>query len=247
LASSGVIGVGCLAFAEKLIPVMPSYALLLFLGMTVVSDAQALLPVAAATTAGSVAGSLCWYGFGRALGSQRIERLVARFGGYLLFGPERYGRLTGAYRRNHFWVTLVGQTIPAVRVYLALPAGVLRLEPRLFLVATSLGTFLWNVPFLSLGYGLRWSDHDPAVTGLVVIAGVVATELIIAYVMRVRARGARKREPGRCACVRSVSCIVPRGGYFSPQTRTRDHGQSHARDGRARQGRRGVQAARIHL
>ena len=108
-----------------------------------------------------------------------IENLVARYGKYIFFRPSLYGRLTNAYRSNHFWVTLIGQTLPTVRIYLALPAGVLKLEPRAFLAATSLGTLIWNMPFLSLGYALRGSGHDPVSIGFWVAVVLIAAEFAI--------------------------------------------------------------------
>jgi len=178
LLSFGFMGIGCLAIVEKFVPLFPSYVLLMFLGMSV-SDSSTLTMTIIMTTIGSVIGAIGWYGLGRVLGSERIEALVARYGKYVFLGPSLYGRLTNAYRSNHFWVTLIGQTLPTARIYLALPAGVLKLEPRAFLVATLLGTLIWNVPFLSLGYALRGSGHDPVSIGFWVAVALVTAELAI--------------------------------------------------------------------
>jgi membrane protein DedA with SNARE-associated domain len=178
LLSFGLAGIGCLAIVEKFVPLFPSYVLLMFLGMTV-SDSTTLTMTIMVTTVGSVIGAVGWYGLGRALGSQRIENLVARYGKFIFLRPSLYGQLTSAYRSNHFWVTLIGQTLPTVRIYLALPAGVLKLEPRAFLAATSLGTLIWNTPFLSLGYALRGSSHDPVSIGFWVAVTLVAAEFAI--------------------------------------------------------------------
>lgn len=178
LLSFGLAGIGCLAIVEKFVPLFPSYVLLMFLGMTV-SDSTTLTMTIMVTTVGSVIGAVGWYGLGRALGSQRIENLVARYGKFIFLRPSLYGQLTSAYRSNHFWVTLIGQTLPTVRIYLALPAGVLKLEPRAFLAATSLGTLIWNTPFLSLGYALRGSSHDPVSIGFWVAVTLIAAEFAI--------------------------------------------------------------------
>lgn len=187
LMSFGLLGISCLAVAEKFVPILPSYILLMVLGMTA-ADGADLVMMIVATSVGSVVGAVGWYGLGRALGAERIEGFVARFGKYVLLKPSLYGRLTGAYRSNHFWVTLIGQTLPTVRIYLALPAGVLRLEPKAFLAATSLGTLIWNMPFLSLGYALHGSDHDAVSVGFWVAAGLIATELAILLALRLRKR-----------------------------------------------------------
>lgn len=187
LMSFGLIGVGLLALAEKFIPIFPSYVMLMILGMTA-ADGAALVGMIVATSVGSVMGAIGWYGLGRMLGAQRIEAVVARFGKYVLLKPSLYQRLTGAYRSNHFWVTLFGQTLPTVRIYLALPAGVLGLELKAFLAATSLGTLIWNMPFLSLGYALRSSGQDAVQVGFWVAAGLIASEVAILLALRFRKR-----------------------------------------------------------
>ncbi|OKO74627.1 DedA family protein [Bradyrhizobium sp. AS23.2] len=179
----GLLGIACLAVAEKFIPLFPSYVLLMLLGLTV-SDGGMLAMTIMATSVGSVVGAIGWYGLGRALGSQRIERLVTTYGKYVLLRPSFYQQLTNAYRGNHFWVTLIGQTLPTVRIYLALPAGVLRLEPRAFVAATAIGTVIWNMPFLSLGYALRGSGQDPVSIGFWVVAILIAVEVAIIFGLR---------------------------------------------------------------
>ena len=172
----GVPGFFAAAFAEKFIPVVPSYIMLMLFGMSVADDI-ALLSAILATAAGSLAASLCWYGIGRGLGEGRVERTVARYGRYVLFRPPAYAKLADAYRRNRFWVTLIGQTVPVARIYLALPAGVLRLRPATFATAAGAGILVWNTPFLVLGHALREAGADPLDLGFRVSIALVTAEI----------------------------------------------------------------------
>ncbi len=172
----GVPGFFAAAFAEKFIPIVPSYIMLMLFGMSVADDI-ALLSAILATGAGSLTASLCWYGIGRGLGEGRVERAVARYGTYVLFRPPAYAKLADAYRRNRFWVTLVGQTVPVARIYLALPAGVLRLRPASFATAAGAGILVWNTPFLVLGHALRETGSDPLDLGFRVSIALVAAEI----------------------------------------------------------------------
>ncbi len=190
LLTLGLIGIALLALVEKLLPILPSHVVFLFLGMSAVSDGEDLVLTILAATGGSTIGALCWYALGRTLGAKRSERLVVRFGRYVFLNTSRYKRLTDAYRRNHFKVTLVGQIIPGVRLYLPLPAGVLRLSPSSFLGATLLGTLMWNSPLLALGYILRGTCRDPASVGLLLIAVIVAAEVAMFIALRFGTRRA---------------------------------------------------------
>ena len=188
--SFGLAGIFCLAIAEKFVPLFPSYILLMLLGL-MLPDSLTLALSVAAVTAGSVGGGRGWYAVGWLFGPQRVRRTVARYGGCVLLRLAFYDSLTDAYRRNHFWVTLSGQVIPAVRIYLALPAGALRLDPWTFLAATALGCLMWNGPFLCLGYALRHSGGDIARIGFWALMVIIAIEVAVLTVVHRRKRAVR--------------------------------------------------------
>jgi alkaline phosphatase len=163
LAPAGPIGICGIALVEKLMPVVPSYVVFVTLGMMMTASSPGdIAIVMAATASGSTLGALWWYGLGFALGPQRSEAIVERFGRYILLKPSLYRRMASAYTRNHFWVTAISQTIPTVRVYISIPAGVLNLPILKFLAATLVGSLAWSGPLLSLGYLLRQRGADVA-------------------------------------------------------------------------------------
>lgn len=184
LAELGPIGIAGVALAEKLFPVVPSHCVFVLLGITAASGRSDLAVAVAAAAAGSTLGALGWYCIGLGLGPERVESLVERFGRYILLKPALYSRMTDAYRRNHFWVTVAGQAIPAVRVYLSIPAGVLHLAVATFLAATLIGSLVWTGPLLTLGYFLRERDVDAASAGVLVVTALVGNELLMLIAWR---------------------------------------------------------------
>lgn len=186
----GLFGAFAISFAEKFVPVVPSYVILMFLGMTA-QDALSLSSLILATAVGSLAATLGWLGIGRALGERRVERAVGRWGRFVFFKMKSYRSLASAYRRNRFWVTLFGQTVPVARVYLGLPAGVLRLRPVAFAVPAALGILCWNIPFLTLGFVLKGSAMSPDHLGLWVSAILIAAELLILLLVKAVRRARR--------------------------------------------------------
>jgi alkaline phosphatase len=193
LAEWGPLGIAGIALAEKLLPVVPSYLLFVLLG-TAASGQGDLAVTVAAAAAGSTLGALGWYCVGLTLGPARVEALVQRFGRYIFLKPALYSRMTGAYRRNHFWVTVAGQAIPAVRVYLSIPAGVLHLAVLSFLMATLIGSLVWTGPLLTLGYFLRAQNVDAASAGMLVVAGLAGIEVVVLAGWRL-ARGRSSQQP----------------------------------------------------
>lgn len=179
LLSYSLAGVVAIGMLEKFIPVMPSYVMLVLFGMTLVNDNGQLLAIVVCSAAGSVLGGIIWYLLGQLIGAERSERFVARFGKYILLRPELYQRLANAYKRNHFMVTMIGQIVPTARIYLALPAGVIRLPFLPFFLATAIGTLVWNGPLISLGYLLRNSGWSPVTAGTIAVLSLFVIEVIV--------------------------------------------------------------------
>src|SRR5260370_759709 len=185
------LAVGPIAAVISSLPLLTQRPLrrrLLLLGLATVDSTGELAAAVAAATAGSVGGAVGWYAFGWLVGRARCERLIDRYGKYFLLPPHLYRRLADAYGRHRFWVTAVGQIVPTARIYLALPAGVIGLPFVPFLLATALGTFVWNAPLVTLGYWLRGTSWTPAATGFTFAAVIVLVEaaifLILAWTRR---------------------------------------------------------------
>jgi alkaline phosphatase len=177
------------ALLEKFIPVLPSYVLFPAIGMGAADSADLALRCLVATV-GSVGGAAGWYALGASIGPARIGRLVARFGHWVLLTPEFYERLAASYARRPFRITFAGQLIPTVRIFQALPAGVLRLPLLPFLAATGAGAFCWIVPLAVAGRTLRQFGWTASQAGLGLLLGIVAAEALALLVAR---RGTRKR------------------------------------------------------
>ncbi len=176
LLESGLVGVVALAFVEKLVPAVPSYALYVFIGMTFAATRDELVGIAFASALGSTLGAACWYLLGRTLGRQRAEIAVVRFGRCLWVDPARYRRIASACCRRPFAVCLFGQVVPVVRLCVPLPAGVFALPPPTFAFATLLGSLAWNGPLIGAGHLLRGSGRDPATVGFALVAALLAAQ-----------------------------------------------------------------------
>lgn len=188
----GLVGIACVALAEKLLPIAPSYVVLMFLGMAAAANGHALPLLLLLTAVASTLGSMLWYAAGRAFGPARAAVLVERFGRYVFLRPETYRRLVQAYRRNHFSATLTAQLVPVMRIYLAIPAGAFRLAAMPFAVATFLGCLIWNAIFIGIGYLIRDTGQSPTELGFEVVVVMLLFEGGCMLAMRWRARSRRR-------------------------------------------------------
>lgn len=181
---AGPIGIAVLGIAEKLCPVMPSYVVFVVVGMIVAAGQSNLTFAMLAIAAGSTVGSLCWYGAGLTLGEQRSHAFVVRFGLYMRLTPTRYQHVIDSFHRNLLLIATVGQTIPAVRVYMAIPAGALGVSLRRFLLGTFIGSLAWSAPLVGLGYFVGDSSSDPASAGLILVAALIGLEILAFLIWR---------------------------------------------------------------
>lgn len=104
-----------------------------------------LLSVAALAVA--VAGNQVGYYIGRKTGTQ----LVVRRGGKVLT-REHLDRARDFLNRKGFFAIVAARWIPWVRTLAPLIAGAARMDPRRFLLATTLGGLLWVPSLVLLGY-----------------------------------------------------------------------------------------------
>ena len=182
LEGVGLAEVFLAALAEKAIPILPSYVLFPAIGMGAATVPDLVLRCLVATL-GSVGGALGWYLSGALIGPVRVRRLVKRHGRWVLLRPQLYDRMAEAYRRRPFVITVLGQLVPTVRIFQALPAGVLRLPLLPFLAATGIGALCWIVPLAVAGHVLHrygWTAAEAGVALLLTILAIEGSALLIA-------------------------------------------------------------------
>jgi len=190
LELGGLKSVFLASLLEKFMPILPSYVLFPVIGMGATSVADLLLRCLIAT-GGSVGGAAGWYLLGAWIGPPRVRRLVRRYGRWVLLSPRLYDRMTASYRRRPFSITVLGQLVPTVRIYQALPAGVLRLPMLPFLIATGIGALCWIAPLAIAGHALHQYGWTAKETGLVFLAVLLAIEGLALLIARQRLLAAK--------------------------------------------------------
>ncbi|HYJ52361.1 MAG TPA: DedA family protein [Allosphingosinicella sp.] len=188
LIAYGTIGAFLLALLERLVPVVPSYGLFIFLGSALAERLIDLPLLIAATTIGSTIGAVCWYGLGFALGEERTHQLVRRYGRYVWLKEELYLSLADRYSRNAFVATFIGQTVPVVRIYLSLPAGILALPLATFTLAALAGTLIWVGGFTTLGFGMHVLGWNPFLATIGAVGVLLVVEGGLVWLVRRRQR-----------------------------------------------------------
>jgi membrane protein DedA with SNARE-associated domain len=208
IAASGILGLLGVTLLERLVPILPSTALLIAMGVAIAEEHWSLPMAFWSSTAGSVLGSLSFYGVGLALGETRSLAVLKRSARFLGISEAQLGRLIASFRRHEGAVAFGSQLLPSVRLVAPGIAGLLRANLGVFLVATTLGVSLWNSVFLALGYTAAIMDGaaNPSEIamkiGLVFLVGegvaVGVWRAIVVWRNRIRSTGfAIKRRENR--------------------------------------------------
>jgi len=184
MADSGYLGIFLLMLVENVFPPLPSELVMPLAGYVAANGELHIVPAILAGTAGSVAGSLLWYCAGMWFGRRRIDRLAERHGRWLTVSPAQIDAATDWFGRHGRTVLVVGRLLPALRIVVSVPAGILRMPLLPFLAYSAIGSALWNGLLALTGYLLK-SQYtmveryaDPVTKGVLAL-------LIAGYLYRV--------------------------------------------------------------
>jgi membrane protein DedA with SNARE-associated domain len=119
----------------------------------------------------------------RALGHDRLRPIIRRHGKWLTLSWRDVERAHDWFDRHGVAFVLVGRLIPTVRSLVSIPAGLLDMRFRNFLVASTVGTALWTTVLAAAGYKLKenFADIDQVISP---ISNGVLILLVVAYAWR---------------------------------------------------------------
>ena len=141
-------------FLENVIPPIPS-ELIMPLGGFYVSQGQLdFLPVVLAGLLGTVFGAMPWYGIGRLVNEERIEKWLEKNGRWIGINPKELARSRKWFNRYGVSLIFWGRLVPGIRTLISVPAGVELMPMPPFLIWTTLGSLVWTLFLTITGFYL---------------------------------------------------------------------------------------------
>lgn len=146
-----------MAIESACIP-LPSEIIMPFAGYVLGTGVGKLLLVATAGAIGCNLGSIPAYWIGAWGGRPAVER----FGRFVLLNTHDLDRVEGYFQRFGGLTVLVGRLLPVVRTFIALPAGIARMNQVRFHLYTFIGSWPWCflLAYVGMKLGDRW-NNDP--------------------------------------------------------------------------------------
>ncbi len=152
VAVYGVFGLLTIGVAERFVPILPSYGVLVAIGIAAQNNSWSVETAIAATVAGSFTGCLVLYALALAFSEQKTRRMLTGICRLLGISSARADRTVVSFRANQRFLSFVLQLVPAVRLITPIIAGLFRAEAKVFAVATFIGILVWNALFIGVGH-----------------------------------------------------------------------------------------------
>lgn len=153
ISTMGYGGVVLLMAIESACIPLPSEIIMPFAGFLVFKGEMLLWMVAVAGALGCVVGSIPAY----YLGMYGGRPLVEKYGKWVLISHKDLKWADHAFEKHGDIIIFIGRLLPAVRTFIAFPAGIARMHMGKFILYTFVGSLIWC--YLLAFAGFKMGEH----------------------------------------------------------------------------------------
>ncbi len=177
IAENGYVALFILMLIESFIPIFPTEIVIPLAGVYAAQGRLDFTAVIASGVLGSMTGSTMWYGLARAMGYKRFLHVVTRFGWITTLKAKEVQKLHDWFERHETAMVFVGRFLPAIRNLISIPAGLVAMPYRRFILLSASAASLSNLAYAWAGWALK--DRYEEVEHYV---GPVTTFIVVALV-----------------------------------------------------------------
>lgn len=183
LDQAGYLGVMFLMFLETVFPPIPSEVIMSLAGVRAGQGTMTLWGVILAGTAGAMFGNFFWYLLARVIGIERFRPFIERYGRWLTIDWPDVEKAERLFGRHGEAIVGLGRVMPTIRSIVSIPAGLLHMRLKTFLLWSTIGTAGWSSALAIAGFflGRRFADIEK-ILGPISIGIIFA--IVIAYIWR---------------------------------------------------------------
>ncbi|MFA5997254.1 MAG: DedA family protein [Candidatus Paceibacterota bacterium] len=151
----------------------PSSQVLYIIAGYFVAQGNLTLGLVALTGAlGNTIGNVILYELARKHGRTFIERMK-------IFPTRELAKVEKAFHKKGAWFIFVGKLLPAIKVFVPIPAGLGKMSRPLFASLMFVASFIWSLVFISIGIVFGKSSHFFG--SYAVILAIVAAVVILLF------------------------------------------------------------------
>jgi membrane protein DedA with SNARE-associated domain len=172
-----------MAVESALIP-LPSEITMPFAGSLVATGRFDIWLVSLVGALGNLVGSWLAYFLGFFSEQAFVERVIRRYGKYLLISKSEFHRAEEWFKRHGEIIVFTSRLLPAIRTYISLPAGLAKMDFKKFSYYTLVGSLIWSwlLAFVGQKLGENWHAIGPYFHRLDLVIGILlAGGLFVIY------------------------------------------------------------------
>lgn len=144
----GYLGIFLLMLIESSFVPFPSEIILVPAGYLASKGDMDVSFILLASLLGSIGGALINY-----FGALYVGRkFLLRYGKYILISEETLDKMESFFKKHGAISTFTGRLIPGIRQLISIPAGLSKMNLKVFVFYTSLGALIWSIILVALGY-----------------------------------------------------------------------------------------------
>ncbi|MES2989065.1 MAG: DedA family protein [Pseudomonadota bacterium] len=180
----GYFGIFLLMVLENVIPPVPSEVIMSVAGIAASQGRFDFTLLVLVGTFGCIIGNLFWFEIGRRFGYERLRPFVNRWGRWLTLEWRDIEKMHDFFLKYGGITVFIFRFMPIGRTVISIPAGLMRMPFWTFVIYTTLGSLVWNLVLVGVGFWLGTNfdaiEHwiAPIVSGIIVV-------LVAAYLWRV--------------------------------------------------------------
>lgn len=172
IAISGYFGIFVLMIANGAVSFPSSQALYIIAGYFIAREDLFLIPVALVGALGNTVGNIILYELARKHGRTFIARMK-------IFPLRELAKVETAFRKKGAWFIFIGKLLPAIKVFVPIPAGLGKMSRPLFAILMFVASFIWSLAFISIGY--FFGKSSDLFGRFAIILALVATVVILLF------------------------------------------------------------------
>lgn len=180
----GYLGIFIMTFVESTFVPIPAEVTMVPAGYLVYQGEMDFSLVMISAISGAIGGSLFNYWIAYHYG----RMLFIKYGRYFFMNEKKLEKIETFFLEHGAFSTFTGRLLPGVRHYISFPAGLARMNLRLFIIFTGIGSAIWLAILLGLGYFIGHEQSMIKAYLPKIVIGLVLTMACAVYVYLRRRR-----------------------------------------------------------
>ena len=153
IISLSYFGIFILMISNGVVSFPSSQVLYIIAGYFVFTGDISLLPVIVVGAVGNTIGNIILYELVRAKGVSYIGTIATKL---YKVPKETFDRnlqkVQVAFQKKGAWFVFVGKLVPALKVFVPIPAGLAKMNRVLYSSVIFVSSVVWTLPFIAIGY-----------------------------------------------------------------------------------------------